>query len=98
MNDFVWDEEKSRLNVLKHGVSFELAIEVFQDPRCLTKIDERFDYGEQRWVTTGLVRGIVILLVVYTEQSENEEEIDVIRIISARRASRQEREAYERQK
>ena len=91
---FVWDAKKSEANQAKHGVSFELASLVFEDPDMLSLQDDDCE-AEERWLTTGLVKGILILLVVHTWQEADDEE--VIRIISARKATRHEREAYESQ-
>jgi len=89
---FVWDEAKGRRNLAKHRVSFELARLVFDDPQQLS-IADPFE-GEERWRTIGWVLGVVVLMVVHTvEEKDGEEEI---RIISARKATRIEREAYER--
>ena len=89
---FEWDEEKARSNERKHGVSFERAKFAFDDPYALLEQD-RIESGELRWQTIGLVEGIIILLIAHTivEQGENE----IIRIISARRANRQEQRRYE---
>ena len=89
---FVWDEEKNRKNRIKHKVSFETASLVFHDPHALS-IQDRIANGEERWQTLGLVGGIVILLVAHSVQEEYQEE--VIRIISARKATPRERRAYE---
>ncbi len=88
---FEWDERKSRTNLAKHKVSFGLARLVFDDPQRLSLRDER--ENEERWLTLGLVKGTVVLVVAHTVREENDEE--VIRIISARKASRRERERYE---
>jgi uncharacterized DUF497 family protein len=90
---FVWDEEKSRSNRAKHKVSFETAQLVFQDP-CAISIPDRIVGGEQRWQTLGLVGGVVVLLVAHTYEEESGEE--VIRIISARKATPYERRFYEK--
>lgn len=50
---FEWDEEKNRINQDKHGVSFEWAKEVFEDPLQISKLDHRFSYFEERWITVG---------------------------------------------
>lgn len=89
---FVWDERKSRQNLAKHKVSFETAQLVFDDP-CALSMKDRVVEGEQRWQTLGLAGGAVVLLVAHTFVEEHGEE--VIRIISARKATRHEREAYE---
>ena len=89
---FEWDEAKARSNARKHGVRFEDAMLVFADPYALAAQD-RTEKGELRWQTLGLVSGIVLLLVAHTVLSEGEDE--VIRIISARKASRKERIRYD---
>jgi uncharacterized DUF497 family protein len=89
---FVWDEGKSRSNLAKHKVSFETAKLVFDDPFAIS-VQDRTVEGEERWQTLGMVGGLVILLVAHTYQDEGGEE--VIRIISARKATPREREFYE---
>lgn len=93
---FEWDPTKARLNQQKHGVSFEIALHVFEDPDALVEQDP-IESGERRWQTLGLVGGILLLLVAHTVRFENEED-EVIRIISARRADRQERNRYEKER
>lgn len=65
-----------------HGVSFELAATVFKDPFAIELLDDREDYGEERFVMIGMAAGQVLLFVAYTERTEH------IRIISARRATK----------
>lgn len=89
---FEWDERKSRSNLVKHKVSFETARLVFEDPFAIS-IQDRIVEGEQRWQTLGLVGGAVVLLVAHTYEEKNSEE--VVRIISARRATPRERMFYE---
>ncbi len=89
---FEWDETKNRRNRTKHKVSFETARLVFDDPFVLVR-EDRVIEGEERWQAMGLVAGVVVLLVAYTTREVGGEE--VIRIISARKAARQERQAYE---
>lgn len=89
---FEWDPGKDAVNLAKHGISFELARRVFDDPRHLS-IQDRHVSGEERWRTLGLVGGIVVLLVAHTYREE--EHGEVIRIISARKATRHERQIYE---
>ena len=89
---FEWDEGKAESNRRKHGVSFDLASEVFDDPYALAEQD-RVEDGEVRWQTIGMVEGVVVLLVGHTVQEEESDEI--IRIITARKATRKERERYE---
>ena len=85
---FEWDERKDAGNLAKHGVSFAEAVAVFDGP-ILRSRDDRRNYGENRFVACGSAAGR-ILIVVYTVRGER------IRIISARRAKRREREAYRR--
>ena len=88
---FVWDERKNRRNRAKHKVSFETAASVFDDPHAIS-IQDRFVTGEERWQTLGLIEGTVVLLVAHLVEVEGNEEI--IRIISARKATPREREIY----
>jgi uncharacterized protein len=88
---FGWDDVKSRLNLRKHGVSFESAALVFDDPASASYVERVVD-GQERWHTIGLARGIVLLLVVHTVEEEDGEE--KIRIISARKAGPRERAVY----
>ena len=89
---FEWDETKATSNERKHGVRFEDAMLVFADAYALSEQD-RTENGERRWQTIGLAGGIVVLLVVHTVRSEQGEEI--VRIISARKAVRKERNRYD---
>ncbi len=93
---FEWDEAKNLANRRKHGVSFEEASRIFDDPLYVS-VQDRIDGGEQRWPTIGLVGGLLILIVAHTVREEYDEgtSIEVIRIISARRATPKERRRYE---
>ena len=101
-NDFVvtirfdWDPIKAAANERKHGIDFDNALLVFSDPFVLMSLD-RIEDGEQRWQSLGAASGYLLLLVVHTvrETVEAGEEIEVVRIISARRADRSERRRYE---
>lgn len=84
---FEWDEAKATENYAKHGVSFELATQVFKDPFAIERLDDREDYREARFILIGTAEGTV-LTVVYTEREER------IRIISARRATKHEQNDY----
>ncbi len=88
--EFEWDEEKARANLAKHRVSFLTAAEVFAN-EILERIDDREDYGEIRPIALGRVEAEVYR-VVFTRRGGN-----LIRIISAQKASRDEREIYYRQ-
>ncbi len=91
--EFDWrdTEEKAARNLRDHGVSFELATTVFNDPFAVERFDDRADYGEDRFILTGMAEGNIPLLVVYTERQGR------IRIISARRATKREQDDYFRQ-
>ena len=83
--EFEWDENKAKSNRVKHGIRFEDAVLLFDDPQHLSQ-QERIENGEYRWQTIGLVYGIVVILVAHTIRFESGNEI--IRIISARKADR----------
>jgi len=84
---FEWDETKAAENYAKHGVSFETATKVFRDPFAIERLDDREDYGEERFILIGTAEAVV-LTVVYTERDGR------IRIISARRATKHEQDDY----
>lgn len=83
---FEWDKQKNEENKKKHHICFENAIRVFWDYYRIEILDERMDYGEERYVVIGMVENIIS--VVYTERGE------VTRIISARKATEKERKMY----
>jgi uncharacterized DUF497 family protein len=87
--EFEWDPEKAAANVRRRRVSFNEAATVLQDPLSTTFPDEAHSEGEMRFVTVGVSQRGRLLVVAHTERN------DTIRIISARRATRREREFYE---
>jgi hypothetical protein len=91
MTLFEWDEEKAESNLRKHGISFDDAIEVFYDPYAVFEQDRVVD-GEVRWRTIGRGSRITVLFISHTVENTGQDE--VVRIISARRASRRERMRY----
>lgn len=94
---FTWHEAKNLSNQRKHdGLSFEVAAHVFLDPLHLS-VQDRVEDGEQRWQTLGQVGGVTVLLVAhtFTEEGPTNAPVEVIHIISARRATRKERMRYE---
>ena len=95
---FSSDPNKNRINLERHSVSFELAELVFNDPRAVSRQD-RFENGEMRWQTIGMVgESLLILLVAHTAEGESESNSkggEHIRIISAQRATRVEKKIYE---
>ncbi len=86
--EFEWNDAKAEANWRAHGVSFELAKTVFNDPFAIERVDDREDYGEQRFVIIGMAEGHVLLFVAYTERKPR------IRLISARRVTQYEQEDY----
>jgi uncharacterized protein len=91
---FEWDPMKARTNQRKHGINFKEAVNVFDDPYALFEQDRADEEtGESRWQAIGLLEGMVLLLVAHTVREEGQDE--VIRLISARRATRKERDRYE---
>ncbi len=86
---FEWDEDKSRQNVEKHGVTFDEAKTVFNDPFAITIADPDHSYQEDRYVDIGLSSKERVLVLWYTEREEN------IRIIGCRKATPSERRIYE---
>ncbi len=83
---FEWDPAKRQTNLRRHGVDFRIVHRIFEGP-VLERQDDRFDYGEIRWIAVGIVNGTE-LTVCYTDRGQRR------RIISARRANRHERNAY----
>jgi uncharacterized protein len=86
--NFEWDERKNEVNIDKHGFDFADAYRIFDLPMAV-ELDERDDYGEDRWIGTGMLDGRVAV-VVYTEPDE-----ETTRIISLRKALSYERKNYE---
>lgn len=91
---YQWDEEKNHTNRAKHGVGFEQATKAFDDPYVVGRY-QGFEAGEYRHTILGLVDGVIILFVVFTERMVGLGD-PAIRIISARRADRSERLIYEK--
>jgi len=90
---FEWDDQKAETNYRKHGIRFEEAARVFDDPFAVSEQD-RIENGELRWQTIGMTGSCLLLLVAHMVRFE-EEGIEVIRIISARRVDRKEQRRYE---
>lgn len=86
---FEWDEAKNRVNIRKHGIDFADVPEMFRGP-VFARLDTREDYGEDRWLAIGLLRGRVVFVAFATKGPE------VIRIISARKANQYERKEFEK--
>ena len=89
-----WDSKKDEINIKKHGISFEQAKEVFHVPLHISKLDKRFNYFEERWITIGsTVKGEIVVAANLFFSDEGEE---VIKLISARRATSREKAQYEK--
>jgi hypothetical protein len=88
-DEFEWDDVKAEANLRKHKISFREARRVFDDPFAVIDQEVSEDYGEDRFLATGLVEGLLVS-VAYTERG------DRIRIISARKANNNEQRAYDR--
>ncbi|KYC43378.1 hypothetical protein WA1_14130 [Scytonema hofmannii PCC 7110] len=86
--NFEWDKNKNEANIIKHGLDFADAPRIFNFPLRIS-LDEREDYGEDRWIGIGMLDGRVVV-VVYTEPDEQ-----TVRIISLRKALPYERKRYE---
>ncbi len=89
---FEWDENKNRSNVRKHGIAFEEAVYVFSDDQALSMPDTEHSLHEERWITLGGIREHGVVLVIHTERIRGV--TDHIRIISARRATKNEKKQY----
>lgn len=85
--NYEWDAGKNVANLMKHGISFEEALLIFEGD-VLTGVDTRRDYGETRRVSIGAIQGLIVVVVVHTDRD------GLIRIISARLANRNERQKY----
>ncbi len=88
--EFEWDEDKNRDNIRKHGLDFVDAWQIFDEP-MLIEIDNREDYGEERFIGIGFLKNFLVA-VVFAEPRE-----DTIRIISLRRAIKYERERFRKE-
>ena len=86
---FEWDEQKRLINLQRHEIDFADVWRVFENETA-TRVDDRYDYGEIRYLSLGLLFGEVIS-VIYTENEE------ITRIISARKATKYEQEIYFRE-
>ncbi len=89
---FEWDINKDRANRRKHGVGFDAAEQVFDDPLAIT-VEDRVVDGEQRWRTTGVDFGQFLVVAIHVDRDRHG--IETIRIISARKADSHERKTYE---
>jgi len=91
---FEWDPEKARTNLAKHGVDFDVAPLVWDDPLHII-VPDRFEDGEERWHAIGMVGAVVILVVVHAYPDSEDD--GRVRIIGARKATAHERRRYEQE-
>jgi len=89
---FEWDTNKEKINIKQHGIAFEQASYVFTDPFALNKYDAEHSDDEDRWILLGKSLNNTILVVVHTFRDNRD--IEFVRIISARRATKKEKQAY----
>jgi len=89
---FIWDLQKDKTNKQKHKVSFNQASYIFADKYALTIYDSKHSEDEERWITLGAANNNVILVVVHTYREQDG--IEYIRIISARKATKNEKKQY----
>ncbi len=91
---FEWDAKKDRANLAKHGVDFRTAALVFSDPHLVLGEDRTDESGERRWHALGLPAGMEPLLLVVHVYRESKDDEEIIRIVSARKASERESRRY----
>ncbi len=89
---FDWDPSKNELNQKKHGISFEDAVFVFADKNALSIYDEENSDSEDRWITIGMIPNTKIIVVIHTDRFGHDK--NTIRLISARKATKQEIKQY----
>ncbi len=92
--EFEWDDAKAAGNLVKHGVDFMDAMTVLLDPLAMTRFDDEHSENEERWVSLGRAANQQLLLVVHTFNATGPNTA-LVRVISARPATRREREQYE---
>ena len=88
--NFEWDENKNQANMVKHGISFEIAKDVFDDKNKMIALNRVVD-KEERFQIIGEIDGLIVVMVVFTPRNGK------VRIISARQANKKERVGYENQ-
>lgn len=94
---FEWDPTKDRSNRAKHGVGFRQATAVFRDPLAVSIFDDDHSINEERWLTIGRAGRQALFVVAHTFRQVDSERT-IVRLFSARRATRQERRQYEEER
>lgn len=92
--NFKWDPNKAQSNIEKHGITFEEAAEVFLDALQLSIFDDEHSEHEERWITLGKNSKGYLIVVIHTFEEHNHQKV-TLRIISARKATKQEQQQYE---
>ena len=92
--NFEWDFKKAKTNLTKHKISFELAATIFHDPKALSIYDEEHSEDEERWISLGISINGNLLVVAHTYKQIDDDTV-LIRIISARRATKNENKQYQ---
>ena len=92
--NFEWDTEKAKINKNKHKKNFEHAATIFKDPRAISIYDSGHSENEDRWITMGLSSNGTLLIVNHTYK-QVDDKTAIVRIISSRKATKQERKQYE---
>lgn len=87
---FEWDENKNLENIRKHRIDFNDVVEIFSGP-MIVNIDDRFDYGKDRFIGAGFIKSMIAIVVFI------EKKADIIRIISARKANKNESKQFEKE-
>ena len=92
--NFEWDPLKTKSNIKKHKISFERATEIFLDPYALSIFDKEHSIDEDRWITIGITKSDILIVVNHTFHTITKDSIR-IRIISARKATKNENKQYQ---
>jgi uncharacterized DUF497 family protein len=91
---FYWNDLKALANLRKHGIAFQSAVTVFDDPLAVTRYDGGHSEIEERWSTVGQMKGVVHVAVFHTLGPDEHDDV-LVKVISARKATNEERREYE---
>ncbi len=93
---FEWDTNKEKINIQRHGITFEQASYIFADPFALSKFDDEHSEDEDRWILLGTSLNETVIVVAHTFRDNDGTEY--VRIINARRATKREKQAYNKRR
>ncbi len=93
---FEWDTNKEKINIQRHGITFEQASYIFADPFALSKLDDEHSEAEDRWILIGTSLNETVIVVAHTFRDNDGTEY--VRIINARRATKREKQAYNKRR